>query len=107
MLVTDYSSVAFDFAYLRKPILYTQFDRDEFFSGKHLRRGYFDYERDGFGEIEYDLDSTVSRIVEYMKNGCALKEKYNERINGFFAYCDTNNSERAFNAIYALCEEEK
>ena len=107
MLVTDYSSVAFDFAYLRKPVLYAQFDYDEFFSGKHMKKGYFDYERDGFGEVVRDLDSTVEHIIEYMKDGCVLKEKYDERINSFFAYRDTNNCERVYNAIYALCEEEK
>lgn len=35
LMITDYSSVAFDFAYLRKPIVYSQFDRDSFFSGAH------------------------------------------------------------------------
>jgi len=36
LIVTDYSSVAFDFAYLRKPVIYFHFDKDDFFSGKHV-----------------------------------------------------------------------
>ena len=71
LVITDYSSACFDFAYLRKPIVYCQFDREEFFAGEHVyTKGYFDYERDGFGEVEYDLESTVDRIIEYMENGC-------------------------------------
>ena len=52
-MLTDYSSVAFDFAYLRKPIVYAHFDKEAFFSGEHsYTAGYFDYERDGFGESD-------------------------------------------------------
>ena len=31
LIITDYSSAVFDFAYLRKPVLYYQQDVDEFF----------------------------------------------------------------------------
>ena len=58
LVVTDYSSIAFDFAYLRKPVVYAQFDKEEFFAGHTYDQGYFDYERDGFGEVEYNLKST-------------------------------------------------
>ena len=51
LLVTDYSSVQFDFAYLRKPVVYCQFDKEEFFSSHTYKEGYFSYERDGFGEV--------------------------------------------------------
>ncbi len=100
LIITDYSSAAFDFSYLRKPIIYAQFDKEEFYGGDHIaQKGYFDYERDGFGEVEYDLDSTVDRIVEYMENGCQLKEKYRERIDNFFAFNDKNNCERLFDKL--------
>lgn len=99
LVVTDYSSAVFDFSYMRKPVIYAQFDYDEFFAGAHVyKRGYFDY-KNGFGEVEYDLDSTVSRIVEYMKNDCRLKAEYRKRIDGFFAYNDKNNCERVYKKI--------
>lgn len=103
LVVTDYSSACFDFAYLRKPVIYCQFDKEEFFSGSHVyTKGYFDYERDGFGEVEYDLESTINRIIEYMKNGCQLKQKYRERIDQFFAFNDQNNCQRVYEAIMEL-----
>lgn len=105
LLITDYSSVAFDFVYLRKPVIYYQVDQDEFFSGTHTyEKGYFDYERDGFGEVEYDLESTVDRMIEYMKNGCRLKEKYRARIDAAFPFSDQNNCQRVYETILELKE---
>lgn len=100
LVVTDYSSAAFDFSYLKKPIVYTHFDKDEFFGGDHVcKTGYFEYERDGFGEVEYDMESTVNRIIEYMENGCQLKDMYRERIDNFFAYNDKNNCQRIYEKL--------
>lgn len=96
LITTDFSSVAFDFAYLRKPVIYTQFD------GNHYAEGYFDYERDGFGEVEHDLEGTIARIKEYIANDCKAKDKYLERIDRFFAFHDRNNCQRVFEHIIEL-----
>jgi CDP-glycerol glycerophosphotransferase (TagB/SpsB family) len=99
LLVTDYSSVAFDFAYLRKPIIYSQFDPGELFEKHIYKRGYFDYKEDGFGPVCGDLDSTVNNIISILEGGCKLEEKYIKRINDFFRYKDRNNSERVYREI--------
>ncbi len=105
LVLTDYSSVVFDFAYLLKPVVYAQFDREEFYSGDHMYvPGYFDYERDGFGEVETDCGATVDRLIGYMENGCRLKDKYRARIEGFFAYHDQNNCRRVYEKLLALEE---
>ena len=103
LILTDYSSSIFDFVYLRKPIFYTQFDKEEFIKGEHAYvPGYFDYERDGFGEVAYDYESTVNLLIEYMENGCELKDKYRERIDSFFAFNDKNNCQRILDKILEL-----
>ncbi|MBD5487698.1 MAG: glycosyltransferase [Lachnospiraceae bacterium] len=103
LIVTDYSSTVFDFVYLRKPVIYYQQDADDFFSGKHTYdKGYFDYERDGFGEVEYTAEALVDRIIEYMKNGCKLKDVYRERIEKTFPYNDKNNCKRVYEEIMKL-----
>ncbi len=100
LVLTDYSSAVFDFAYLRKPIVYTHFDRDEFFSGKHVyKEGYFDYETDGFGEVCYTYDKTVEILCSYIKNDCRLKNLYRDRIDAFFKFGDKNNCERLYNRL--------
>ena len=68
--------------------------------------GEFDYERDGFGEVEYDLDSTVNRIIEYMQGGCALKPEYRKRIDSFFAFDDKNNCKRVYEKIMELEDQD-
>lgn len=102
LLITDYSSVAFDFTYLRKPVIYFQQDKEEFFANHTYTEGYFDYERDGFGEVCYDVETLVDTIIEYMKNGCQLKDKYRKRIDNFFAYHDQNNCRRVYEEIVKL-----
>ncbi len=52
VLVTDFSSVAFNAAYLERPVVYYQFDAESVLEGEHVgRRGYFDYTRHGFGPV--------------------------------------------------------
>ena len=100
LVMTDYSSSIMDFAYLRKPLIYCHFDQEEFFAGDHVYvKGYFEYERDGFGEVTYDLESLVDLFIEYMKNDCQLKDVYRERMDKFFAFQDRNNCERLYQRL--------
>ena len=98
LLVSDYSSVQFDFAYMEKPQLYYQFDEAEAFS-KQYGRGYFDYRKTGFGEVVPTEDELLKTVIEYLENGCELKPLYRSRIEGFFPLHDTNNCERIFREI--------
>lgn len=96
IMITDYSSVSFDFAYLYKPVLYYQYASDYHFD---LEDSYYDYETMGFGEVVRTEDELVDLIIEYMENNCRLKDKYNERIKEFFLFTDKNNRERVYNEI--------
>ena len=70
LLVTDYSSVAFNVAYIDRPVVYFQFDRDEMLGGRHVgRKGYFEYERDGFGPVVTDLHAAELAIVAAIERG--------------------------------------
>ena len=105
LLVTDYSSVVFDFGYLKKPLVHFQFDKDEFF-GDQYGNGYFSYENDGFGEVETTVEGTVSRIIEYLENGCKMKPEYQKRVDDFFAFTDRNNCKRVYEAILEAARED-
>ena len=100
LMITDYSSVAFESAYLKKAIVYYQFDRDEIYSGGHIyKRGYFDYERDGFGPVCVDEASLLNEIEELMKNDCHPQSPYIDRIENFFPFRDGKCCERVYNLI--------
>ena len=99
LLVTDYSSTFFDFCYLQKPVIYTQFDEETFFAGQMYDRGYFDYRRDGFGPVCTDLDSTVAAICAALDADCALQAPYTDRVAHFYAYHDDQNARRIYDAV--------
>ena len=101
VLVTDYSSVFFDFAYMEKPEVFYQFDEEQF-RGEHYQQGYFDYRRDGFGPVFTDSDELVDYLIVLMKNGCTNKPEYIKRIQSFFPYRDSENCVRTYNAIIKI-----
>ena len=88
---------------MRTTVIYTQFDSETFFGGSHVyEKGYFDYERDGFGEVLYDLESTIDCMIGYAENRCELKELYRDRIEKFFSFHDQNNCARVLEKIEEL-----
>lgn len=97
LFVTDYSSTAFDFAYLKKPVIYFQFDEKEFFS-MHYGKGAFGYREDGFGPVLETVEEVVDQIILYLRNGCEMENIYKERVDKTFAYHDRNNCKRIMDA---------
>ena len=103
LLITDYSSVFFDFAYMYKPVIYTQFDKAEY-REKHYKEGMFVYERDGYGPVCCDIESTVKEVINELKDNCELNFLYGKRVLDFFIPYDNHNCERVYNAILKLEE---
>jgi CDP-glycerol glycerophosphotransferase (TagB/SpsB family) len=99
LLITDYSSVEFDFAYLRKPIIYFQFDYDEFFNLHTVQKSYFDYEEDGFGPLTSTIEGAIKSLESNLERDFELEDKYEKRINNFFKYNDKNNCERVYREL--------
>lgn len=101
VLITDFSSVYFDFAYMKKPLSYYHFDYNQYREG-HYSKGYFDYELDGFGPVIKDEDELVNWIINTYEKNCTLEDKYSDRISAFFPLYDKNNTKRNFEAINNL-----
>jgi CDP-glycerol glycerophosphotransferase (TagB/SpsB family) len=101
LLVTDYSSVFFDFAYMRKPVVYFQFDQEEFFA-KHYNRGYFSYQTMGFGPVTECVDATVDAMIQSTESGFLPTDEYQNRMEAFYPLYDRKNCERIYDAICSL-----
>ncbi|MBR0413676.1 MAG: CDP-glycerol glycerophosphotransferase family protein [Clostridia bacterium] len=101
VLITDYSSIFFDYAYMRKPLVYYQYNEAEFREG-HYKQGYFEYGRDGFGPIAATQEDVVETLHRFLENNLQPDEMYLERMNTFFKYNDTENCRRNFEAICRL-----
>lgn len=102
LMITDYSGVQFDFAYMRKPLLYyhpksipPHFDESKTYV----------YENDAFGPIIDNHEELVNTICVYMRNQCKMKEEYRARADRFFAYSDFENCSRIYNAIRHYIDE--
>jgi hypothetical protein len=101
VLVTDYSSVSFDFAYMGKPLIYIQPDAERYFTD-HFQRGYFDYNRDGFGPVTHDPEAAVDVLGALLTRGAAQDPMYRRRVEAFFALQDDQNCKRTFAAIQEM-----
>ncbi len=101
MLVTDYSSIHFDFAYMGKPLLYYQFDEKEVFE-KQFGHGYFGYRESGFGEVVSEENNLVNLLEGYFIDGLKVKPFYRKRVEGFFPLHDDHNCDRIYEEILSL-----
>ena len=103
VMVTDYSSMAFNAAYINRALVYFQFDHDRVGSGEHLgRRGYFNYERDGFGPVTYTVPDALSAIAGVVGSGRSPSPMYQARIDASFPLRDGRCCERVVHEIEAL-----
>lgn len=98
LLITDYSSLFMDFSYMEKPIILYQFDYNEV-NEKHIKFGYFNYERDGFGIVAHNEMELINKLVYYINNGYKVEDEFKKRIDKFFPIRDNNNCERIYKEI--------
>ena len=101
LMVTDYSGVQFDFAYMRKPIVYYHPDT----LPPHYEAGGIDYPSQGFGPICTNHETLVDTICEFIENRCKAEDEYKRRADDFFAFDDHNNCERIYRDILEFLEK--
>lgn len=106
LLVTDYSSVAFDFAYLYKPVIYFQFDYERFKSEQYPL-GWFSYEKDGFGHVFSEVETLVEEIKRISNDNFIISDYYKNRINDLYVYHDGKNRQRTVKAIEQITKNKK
>ncbi|EHJ4644423.1 CDP-glycerol glycerophosphotransferase family protein [Campylobacter coli] len=99
LMITDYSSVAFEMAYLNKPVIYYQFDHEEFFNSHIYQKGYFDYKKDGFGPVVEDEESLLKELENLLQNDCNPFGIYKDNIDSTFAFKDGKCCERIYKVI--------
>lgn len=98
MLITDYSSVFFDYANLKRPILFYTYDLDKYSS---MLRGFY---LDIHSEVPGPLLFTTDEVIEAIKNINQVNDEYHDRYNEFYErFCsidDGNASKRIVEKIW-------
>ena len=96
MMITDYSSACWDVYYQGKPVLFYQFDVDDY---NRTNGSYLNMEKDLFGDRCTEQEDLVHLIKDYAENGFQEKQKYAEMRKEYFAYIDHNNCQRTYEYI--------
>lgn len=65
LLITDYSSIAFDATIAGSTVVYFQFDERAFRIKGQLKQGWFDYMSDGLGPVFSSYDDLIEYIYNY------------------------------------------
>ncbi|MFD2044503.1 CDP-glycerol glycerophosphotransferase family protein [Ornithinibacillus salinisoli] len=98
ILITDYSSVFFDYANLRRPILFYTYDLEKY--RDTLRGFYFDIEN----EVPGPLLRTSEDVIESIKDIDQISENYQLRYEDFYnKFCDWDNgyaTEKTVKAVF-------
>lgn len=102
VLLTDYSSLAFEGALLGAPTVYYQFDRDDFFAGGHSGQiGMYDYKAQGFGPVAESVEDVVNALGHFLKGESEEIMEYSRRMRDLYAFQDARSSQRVVAAIEA------
>lgn len=98
ILITDYSSVFFDYANLRRPMLFFTYDLEKY---RDILRGfYFDIESVVPGPLLY----TTSEVIDAVNNIETINQSYHQRYQEFYQrFCewdDGHASEKVVKSVF-------
>lgn len=93
VLITDYSSVIFDYALLNKPIVYFTYDLEEYESERGL---YYDFKDYVYGDVAKNCDELIASI----KKGNMASELRDKFMKKFMEACDGKSTEKTCKWIF-------
>ena len=96
--ITDYSSVFFDFANLKRPLLFFSYDLEDY--KEEIRGMYLDMEK----ELPGPVVQTNDELIDALRHLDEVTEQYRERYERFYdKFChidDGNAAERVVQAVF-------
>ncbi|MFA7090450.1 MAG: CDP-glycerol glycerophosphotransferase family protein [Arcobacteraceae bacterium] len=102
ILITDYSSVYYDFLLLNRPIVFFDYDYEEYSS--NMNGFVYDYEENALGKKVKTQAQLEESLEEILQGEEIFKEQRKTVLNKFFTYQDDNSSQRV---IDTLCKNGK
>ncbi len=97
IMITDYSSVHFDYLLTKKPIIFAPFDKEKYI--KNDREFYFNYDEVTPGPQANNWKEILVYIEKFIQNPKLYEEERLNVMNRFNQYTDSQNCQRVFSAI--------
>ncbi|WP_163526903.1 CDP-glycerol glycerophosphotransferase family protein [Halobacillus ihumii] len=98
ILITDYSSVFFDYANLRRPIIFYVYDLDEYRDS--LRGFYLDLETESPGPLAKTTDDVIYSIKEFQMSNYLLGDNFEKFYDRFCNWEDGESSKRVVQEVF-------
>lgn len=97
-MVTDYSSVFYDMVYMKKPVIFYQFDKEKFRKYQYSA-GYFNYDNNKFGKTYEKQREAISALKDTIDKRYSVNDEYITEHKKQFRLYDTNNCKRIYNIL--------
>ncbi|QBO36607.1 hypothetical protein EQG49_09030 [Periweissella cryptocerci] len=99
LMITDYSSVAWDTFYMHKPVIFYQFDLERYLDSWG---SYLNMDTELFGPRVQDVDQVVDAIAQIVTADFKLDTQYEPMYQKYFIAHDQQNSQRIFDAVNTM-----
>lgn len=98
VLITDYSSVFFDFAYMKKPVIFYQFD-EEIYRKYQYQQGWFSYGNNSIGRKVKTKDEVMDALYELIEKKFQNNDDAIYGHERIFPLYDMNNCKRIYDVV--------
>lgn len=93
LMVTDYSSIIFDYFPLHKPVVYFAYDREEYAGDRGL---YYAFEQYVYGRVAEDFE----QLLKAVRGEDLCEEKRSAFESLFLDSCDAQSTERVYQLVW-------
>ena len=97
ILITDYSSIYYDFLFMGKPIVFVAQNEEEYETTQYGKR--YDGLLSDFGYDIYNVEEALDTIIRILESGCQFEDKFKNQQEKVFPMRDNKNCERIYEAI--------
>ncbi len=100
ILITDYSSVFFDYANLKRPMLFYTYDLEKY---RDVLRGfYFDIEKEVPGPLLFTTEEVVEAVRGIDEVAAKYQQRYDEFYNRFCAWEDGHAAKKVVESVFRV-----
>ncbi len=93
VLITDYSSVIFDYLLVNKPIVYFTYDLDKYENDRGVYYPFNDY-------IYGEISKNTSELIKAIKKENMMYDQREKFNNKFMSACDGNSTKKTYEAFF-------